>query len=180
MAEVYADIADECGALSRREVFVPELSTSKEARLDVWAYGLFDVPDLLLDITVRHPRAQRYRPAAEKVAGAAAASSEQEKVDRYPAMGGRSVVPIAYETWGRAGAAAELLLVQLVAAARRRAHRRGRSTGQELLRWRARIDGVLQRGVAAQLAAAQFGLPGKRPYRQRPLDLSALEAGSMV
>ena len=180
IAEVYADILEECGALCRREVFVPEFSSKKEAWLDVWAYGLHDLPDLLLDITVRHPRAARYRPASETLPGAAAAHSEHAKQDRYPPAGGRSVWPVAYESWGRAGADAERLLMHLVATARRRAHRRGRASGQELARWRARIDGVLQRGVVAQLVAARQGLPGRRPYRPRPLDLSALEAGSPV
>ena len=180
VAEVYADILEECGALCRMEVFVPEFSSSKEAWLDVWAYGIHGLPDLLLDITCRHPRASRYRPESELQPGAASAQSEREKQDRYPPAGGRSVWPIVYESWGRASAGAESLLLHLVAAARRRAHRRGRTGGHEISRWRARIDGVLQRGVVARLAAARHGLPGKRPYRQRPLDLSALEAGCPV
>ena len=89
-------------------------------------------------------------------------------------------MPVAYETWGRAGEVAEQLLVDLASAARRRAHRRGRSSGQELPRWRARLDGVLQRSIAAQLVAARVGLPGRRVFRPRPLDLAAVEAGTPV
>ena len=180
IADVYADIAEECGALARREVFVQELTGAKEAWLDVWAYGIHGIDDLLLDITVRHPRAARYRPRSEAVSGAAAAVGEREKYDRYPAAAGRSVWPVSYETWGRAGEAAETLLVSLAAAARHRAHRRGRACGQELARWRARIDGTLQRAVVAQLAAAHHGLPGRRAYRARPLDLASLEASTPV
>jgi hypothetical protein len=57
LADIYADILEEVGAVARREVFVPEFSASAEAWLGVWAYGLSEVPDALLDITVRHPRA---------------------------------------------------------------------------------------------------------------------------
>ena len=136
--------------------------------------------DLLLDITVRHPRAARYRPRSETIPGAAAAEGETEKYDRYPAAAGRSVWPVSYESWGRAGKAAESLLVSFAIAARHRAHRRGRACGQELLRWRARIDAALQKAVVAQIAAARHGLPGRRPYRARPLDLAALEACTPV
>ena len=180
LADAYADIVEECGALARREVFVQELTGTKEAWLDVWAYGVHGLADLLLDITVRHPGAARYRPRSEVVPGVAATAGEGDKYDRYPSAAGRSVWPVAYETWGRAGAAAETLLVNLAAAARRRAHRRGRACGQELARWRARIDGTLQRAVVAQLAAARYGLPGRRPYRARPLDLASLEANTPV
>ena len=180
LADVYADIVEECGALARREVYVPELSGSKEAWLDVWGYGILDLSDLLLDVTIRHPRAARYRPQSEAVPGHATAEAEQHKADRYPPAGGRAVWPVAYESWGRAGVAAENLLVRLATVARRRAHRRGRACGQELLRWRAKIDAMLQKAVVAQLASARFGLPGRRPYRRRPLDLAALEAQTPV
>ena len=135
LADVYADIVDECGGIARREAFIPELSRGREAWLDVWAYGTPELPDLLLDISVRNPTAQRYRAIAGSSPGAAAAAGEREKFDRYPPAGGRTVWPVVYETRGRAGAEAERLLQQLAAAFRRRAHRRGRATGQELARW---------------------------------------------
>jgi len=180
LAEVYADILDEVGGIARREVFVPELSRQQEAWLDVWAYGIPESPDVLLDVTVRHPRASRYRPAAVNQAGAAAAHAETEKLDKYPATNGRSVWPVAHESWGRLGPAAEQLLQACSAAARRRAHRRGRISGGELRRWRARLDGTLQRGIAAQLISSRLGLPGRRPHRSRPLDLCTIEASCAV
>ena len=65
VADVYAEIFEEIGAVARREVFVPEFSTGAvEAWLDVWAYGVPEIPDALLDIIIRHPRAQRYQPIA--------------------------------------------------------------------------------------------------------------------
>jgi hypothetical protein len=180
LAEIYADILEEAGGLARREVFVEELSGATEAVLDVWAYGIPELPDLLLDITVRHPRAARYRPAAEKTAGAAACKAEKEKLDRYPPANGRQVWPVTHETWGRLGPAAEQLLQACASAAARRAHRRGKVSGGELRRWRARLDGCLQRAVAMQQASAARGLPGRRPVRARPLDLHALEASCDV
>ena len=180
LSEVYADILEEAGGIARREVYVEELSGAREAVLDVWAYGIPELPDLLLDVTVRHPRAARYRPAAEKTAASAASKAEAEKRDRYPPAGGRQVWPVAHETWGRLGPAAEQLLQLCASAAARRAHRRGRVSGGELRRWRARLDGCLQRAVAMQQAAAVRGLPGKRPVRVRPLDLHAFEASADV
>ena len=64
LADIYAGIFEEVGALARREVFVPEFLANEEAWLDVWAYGIMELPDVLLDITVRHPRADRYQPGA--------------------------------------------------------------------------------------------------------------------
>ena len=110
IADVYADILEEAGGIARREAFVPELSRGTEAWLDVWAGGIIEMPDLLLDITVRHPRAERYQPAASHTAGAAAARAEKEKEDRYPPASGRYVWPVAHETWGRLGQQAEHLL----------------------------------------------------------------------
>ena len=67
LANIYADILDEVGAVVRQEVFVPEFSNRQEAWLDVWGYGLPKLPDLLLDITVRHPGASRYQPGAARL-----------------------------------------------------------------------------------------------------------------
>ena len=133
LADVYADVLEESGAIARREIFVPELSGSKEAWLDVWGYGLPEAPDLLLDVTVRHPRASRYRPASEREAGAACAKAVTEKADRYKAAAGRTVWTIPHETWGRLGDGAEEFLQLCNAAAARRAWRRGQ-VHQQMLR----------------------------------------------
>ncbi|CAE8618940.1 unnamed protein product [Polarella glacialis] len=177
LADIYADILEEIGAVARREVFVPEFSAGAvEAWLDVWGYGVPELPDALLDITVRHPRAVRYQPAAARTAGHAAAQGEREKHATYPAAGGRSIWAIAHETWGRLGAQAEQLLKTCAAVAARRAWRRGRAPGNCLRRWRAQLDAALRRGIAAQLAAARCGLPGKQRRRQAPADRADLEA----
>ena len=83
---------------------------------------------------------------------------------------------MVHETWGRLGPEAETLLMMCAAASARRAHRRGKVAGGELRRWRAKLDATLQRAVAAQLAAARFGLPGRPRRKLRPCDLASLES----
>ena len=176
IAEVYAEIFEEAGAYARREVFVPELTTtSAEAWLDVWAFGVPEIPDCLVDVTVRHPCAGRYQPAASLSAGSTAREAEREKDERYPARAGRCVWPVAHETWGRLGERAEALLVLCAAAVTRRAHRRGRMPGNCLRRWRAQLDAALMRGVAAQLVSSRHGVPGRARKHLMPQDPARLE-----
>ena len=176
LADIYAEIFEEAGAVARREVFVPEFSAQAEAWLDVWAYGVPELPDALLDITVRHPRASRYLPGAARVAGHAAEQAELEKEAKYPSSGGRAVCAVAHETWGRLGSSAEHLLATCAAVAARRAYRRGRTAGNCLKRWRAQLDAALHRSIAAQLVAARLGLPGRWKRRAAPADRAELEA----
>ena len=176
LADVYADVLEEAGGIARREVYVHELSGAEEAWLDVWSFGVHELGDVLLDVTVRHPGAERYQPSAAREAGFTAQKAGGEKFDRYPAANGRSIWPISHETWGRLGDHAEELLSVCAAAASRRAARRGRVAGGILRRWRAQLDARLHRAVAAQLAAARLGLPGRARRRVSPLDINFLEA----
>ena len=106
LADVYADILAEAGGYVRRELFVPELSTSRaEAWLDVWAHGVPELPDCLIDVTVRHPMSVAYQPGAAQEPRRAACAAEREKDDRYPPARGRAVWPAAHETFGRLGRA---------------------------------------------------------------------------
>ena len=82
LSDIYAEIFEEVGAVARREVFVPEFLGREEAWLDVWAYGISELPDALLDITVRHPRAERYQPGAANCWGYTAARAEEEKTEK--------------------------------------------------------------------------------------------------
>ena len=161
-ADLYADIVEEVGGIARREVFVPEFTNQTEAWLDVWAYGIQELPDALLDVTVRHPGAQSYQPEASRQTGWASSRAEKDKKDRYPTAAGREVWPSAHETWGRLGDLAEQFLESCAAAASRRAWRAGRLPGNCIRRWHAQLDAELHRGVAMQLAAARYGLPGRR------------------
>ena len=171
-ADELAEFIVETGAHVRREAWVGEMANEQsDAILDIWAFGSLDVSDLLVDVTIRHPMAAMYQPAASRDVGHAAAQAVQQKQHRYPASGGRSVTPFAIETWGRLDAGAEELLDRLAAAATRRDVFRGHAPppGGRLKRWRAALDAVFQRGVAMSLMSARHGLTGRPRHAQRPL-----------
>ena len=176
-AEEVGEIVAEAGALVRRETPIAEFTTSTaEAVLDVWGFGCRDLPDLLLDVTIRHPGAARHLDAAARVPGATARQAEKDKTARYPPSGGRSVVPFAVETWGRLGDGAEDLLQCLAAAAAHHARRRGQDceASGRLKSWRAILDASVQRGVAEMQVAARYGLPGRPLQRRGPRQESSL------
>ena len=47
-------------------------------RLDVGGFGTVDVPDLIVDVTVRHPAAARHQSSVAHIDGYAARSAEDE------------------------------------------------------------------------------------------------------
>jgi len=164
----------ECtGAHTRREAYIKEFSRGGvDAYLDVWAFGRFGgvhVEDLLIDVTIRHPMSDRYKPRAAQQSCWAADCADRDKQERYPAAGGRSVCTFALETWGRLGTPGEELLQFIAAEAVRHARRRGHTAtaGSFLKNWRATIDAGLQKGVAAALISARCGLPGRAHHRWR-------------
>jgi hypothetical protein len=117
-------------------------------------------------VTIRHPMASAYQPAASRKDCAAAEQAEQHKLERYPPSGGREVVPFAMETWGQLGPQAEDLLQRLAAEATLHHRRRGHevTAGSFLRRWRATLDAILHKSVAMSLTSARYGLP-RRPHR---------------
>ncbi|CAK0859838.1 unnamed protein product [Prorocentrum cordatum] len=54
---------------------------ASEAWLDVWCHGVPELPDCLVDFTIRHPMAHRYRPTAPRAAGSTARAAEVAKAD---------------------------------------------------------------------------------------------------
>ena len=166
LCDMYGDFAEEAGATARREAYVPELSSTREAWLDLVAFGTSDIVDLIVDVTVRHPMAERYQPEASHSPSHTAKKAASEKRTIYPARGGRSVITAAAETWGRWGAEAEALLTDLASAAARRDRRSGRVPGPRLARWRAQLDGALHRAVATSLMVSRFGPPGRSLRRK--------------
>lgn len=44
-----------------------------------FGHGGMHLPELIVDVTVRHPTVERYQPVASRVAGAAAAKAEENK-----------------------------------------------------------------------------------------------------
>ena len=111
---------------------------------------------------------ERYQPRAAREAGHTCCQAAQEKKARYPDVAGRSVTPFCYETWGRLGDAGEALLQSLAAAAARYDYRRGHVTTGRLPRWRAQLDGALQKAVADAILASRFGTAGRAHRGQRP------------
>ena len=164
IADKLCDFLHGGGAQARREVHVREFRQRGRAEpyLDVWGWGTPDVTDLLVDVTWRHPMAQRYLPTSAAVAGHSCALACADKSARYVSQQGRQVHTFAVESWGRLGDAAELLLADLACSASRFDSRRGRDARGRLARWRCCIDGALQHGVVHALHSACFGLPGRR------------------
>ena len=170
VADCVADMIDETGAHVRREAYLKAFRTeSSDAWLDIWAFGGMHLPELIVDVTLRHPMVARYQPRASRTAGYAAAEAADDKQKRYPPAQGRTVTAFALETWGRLGDSAEELLATLAAEATRHARRHGHAVTASsfMRRWRATLDACLQRGVAAALLAARCGLPGKSHRRWR-------------
>ena len=153
-----------------------EMSATQDAILDISAYGLAELPDLLAYVTVRHPASELYMPASAALTGYAAQRGEHDKAVRYPPCGGRTVVALAHESFGRLGTQAEEMLALCTAIATRRAHRLGVPPRRVVRDWRARLDATLARGLAAQLHQAHQGTPGQPAVRRRRLSNTDAEA----
>ena len=172
LSDRWCDILDETGLCTRRDLYVPSLSTPlREAWLDIGTFGPGELGQQLFDITVRHPGASRYASSAADADAATAEHGERDKAQRY----GSTVVALVHESWGRLNDAAESLLAAAAEAAARLDWRRGRTPGQRLQRWRAQLDADLQRAQVGMQHAAVQGLPGRAHKRPAPLDLPALQ-----
>ena len=87
----------------RREAFLKAFSTSDgDAFLDICAFGGLQVPEVVLDVTVRHPAVAQYQPGSSQRPGMAAAAAEEDKQKLYPPAGGRQVIPMCCRNVGKA------------------------------------------------------------------------------
>ena len=120
----------------------------------------------MIDATVRHEALERYASAGAADPVAAAQAADRDKQRRYPPTGGRHATTFMVGGWDRLGPQAEALLVRCAGIAATEDRRRGRVAAGRLSKWRARLDDILQRGVAARILAARTGLAGKRPGRR--------------
>jgi hypothetical protein len=109
ITKLLTSFAKEAGCRAEEEVTVPELlcgepgtENAVEARLDIHVWATSPWPlELWIDATFRHPWAQRYREDAALYDGAAAATAEADKRDRYGVgIDGVVVTPAALESWG--------------------------------------------------------------------------------
>ena len=134
------------------------------ARLDV-AFVAGGVREYV-DVTIRHPRAQKYRARAAEEDGAAARIAEQAKRTRYPARaeaGLLAVRPFAVESFGRLGPGALRLLREAWQRLAEADDRVRGWTGQAVFqRWLALLSAELQRGLfdAAQASWGHGNLSG--------------------
>ena len=74
-----------------------------DAWLDAYAFGGLHVPELILDMTVRHPVVARYQQGSSQRAGVVAAAGDTDKRARYPLAAGAEVLAFAVETLGLLG-----------------------------------------------------------------------------
>ena len=139
---------------------VPAMAVEKpdgkvtDAILDVTCWFPGRIEWFALDVTIRFPGSKRYVGAARK-AGEAASVGEREKVRRY----GQDVLPLAFETGGRLGAASMRSLQTLALAAQ--ASSIGASTTRGLAnQWRRRLEEVLVFACADVMLAATQGSGG--------------------
>ena len=125
VGRVLGNAAREAGAECNFEVTVPELlqgaagsADAVEAILDVHIWSVYPCPvQAWVDMTCRHPQAQRYRSRAASMDGIAAQAGEDDKKKRYgPGNEGVVVTTAAIESWGRMGQGFETLLGRIEAA----------------------------------------------------------------
>ena len=159
IADLVATFLTTAGFDARREVSIPEFTTQKidtsapsgvclvDGIVDVLGWHVV-LGEFLLDVTVRHPHAVSVAKKAATVAGSAAAHGERDKHVRYPPRGGRSIVPLAIETFGRLGTEFDEWLMTLSSAARARDRNSGLSGCRHLSKWRAALSTALYKGIA--------------------------------
>ena len=153
VADVIHEACKAAGYSARREQVIPELATEavKEPRLDVEAWGVAGHGRLLLDITVRNERAERYR------GNHATSRAEREKSTKYPAKGGVQATGIAVSVQGRHGPQLAELLDGLADLARARELSRSMAPTKWLKKWRAQIAMELARFVGRAASSAAGG-----------------------
>lgn len=168
------------GALADREQVVYELGQisadrTKQRVADVRASGGASIGTVYYDVVVSHFRHLTVATGEWRAdgRGVAAARAETAKHRDYrPGLGGRPVtlVPLAAETGGRWGPAAEKELIRLARATVLRAQEDAcaaadhSATAAVLCRWRQELSCLLQRGNWGVLAACAGGVDaGTRP-----------------
>ena len=144
------------GLHTRREVPIPEFTRLVAGQNGAELRdGILDLMgwcpswgECLLDVTIRHPFAQRYQPAAAHASGHANACGEHDKLQTYPDSAGRRVTPCSLETFGRFGPQFDHFLVRLVSFARDRERLRGLSSTRHLPKWRLQLGTALMKCIA--------------------------------
>ena len=131
----------QAGYQTLREQVIPELATSecKTPVLDLEGWSTRAMPRLLVDFTVRHPTAARYRQS-DGCNASATVVAEREKQQHYPTRAGLGVTVAAMEVYGRFGHDLTCLLEQLSDLAQQRDRAFGHKPGRWLHRWRVQLS----------------------------------------
>ena len=170
LAKKLCEFGKEAGGIVRREVVIPEFQREgtngpEDAIADVTIHGTAAAYEMLLDVTIRHPGAGRYTEAGIKD-GVAAKKAEEEKKTKYPPRGGREMIPMAIEAYGRWGEIGLQTLRALAGAANDEVEMRGgeRDAQATMRRWLAETDLALIRGMARAIREATEGPEGRDEF----------------
>ena len=155
--DAIANILHEAGRAayfrSLREQVIPALATPKrkEPRPDIELWGHHSAPDVLLDVTVCAPWAQRYAADPNNAPTAA----EIRKNGSYSAVGGISVTGVAVDLFGQFGPQLRALLEDWAVLARTRDLSCGVVPRRMLHTWRVKLSAAIAEGLSHQITAAQ-------------------------
>ena len=173
--QVLHNCAKEAGLWASINVIVPEFSTVKtngeilDAELDLSTWSPDSKLTTFVDVTVRHPLADRYVHRAARVDNAANDRAATEKRSRYPTSQGVKVTPFPCEVYGRLGRDAEKYLELLSAAAEGRDRLRSLAPRARIQGWTVQISRVLFRAVAQAIREAEGSYTRRTPeLRSRP------------
>ena len=148
LAHALARVLRACRAEVDIERVVPELvrvgdtGVVQEAVMDLVATFPGSVRPLYIDVTIRCPHAARYAQAATKP-GQAAAAAVADKKSRY----GMEVLPVVFETYGRAALETTRSL-ELIAAHAGCCVRDAWAAPRLVPRWRATLERIVQFAAA--------------------------------
>jgi hypothetical protein len=192
LRDVWRRIYSEAGCGASTEQLVHELGLKQPRRTDAPHYVTADiratdapaVPATYCDVVVTHPLKTVRGELAPAGRGVAACAEETRKLNAYkPSEGGNAVrlVPLATETFGRWGPAAETELLRLarVRVMRDESGTCPTSSGavqSVAARWRQQLSVALMRGNFAVVAAAVAAAPGA----QRPCSVSAPDSRDLL
>ena len=172
VVQVLHNCAKEAGLWASINVIVPEFSTTKpggeilDAELDLATWAPDNKLTTYVDVTVRHPLADRYVHRAARFDSAANDRAATEKRSRYPASQGVKVTLFPCEDYGRLGRDAERYLELLSGAAEDRDRLRSLAPRSRIQGWTVQISRVLFRAVAQAVMEAQGCFTRRTPDLQ--------------
>ena len=192
LRDVWRRIYSEAGCGASTEQLVHELGLKQPRRSDAPHYVTADiratdapaVPATCCDVVVTHPLKTEKGKLTPTARGTSSCTEETRKLNAYkPSEGGSTVrlAPLAMETFGRWGPAAETELLRLarIRVMRDESGTCPTSSGavqSVAARWRQQLSVALMRGNFAVVAAAVAAVPGT----QMPCAVSASDSRGLL